>query len=212
MPDPSTLTIFVTATVLLLVTPGPAVLYIIARSIDQGRAAGIVSALGVGTGTMFHVAAAALGLSAILVSSALAFSVVKFLGAAYLIYLGFRKFLEKPELEEARVNGPRSLSRIYTQGVVVNILNPKLALFFFAFLPQFVDPERGAVAAQFLLLGAFFIALGICSDSLYAMLAGTAGQWLRGSTVLARGQRYYAGAVYVALGLVTALSGSDNKS
>ena len=210
--DPATLTLFVTATVLLLITPGPAVLYIITRSLDQGRAAGIVSALGVGTGTMFHVAAAALGLSAVLVSSSLAFSVVKYLGAAYLVYLGFRKFLEKPGLEATHSNGPRSLSRIYTQGVLVNILNPKLALFFFAFLPQFVDPERGSVAAQFLLLGALFIALGISSDSVYAILAGTAGKWLRGSTVLTRGQRYYAGAVYVALGLLTALSGSDSKS
>ncbi|MBN2303475.1 MAG: LysE family translocator [Anaerolineae bacterium] len=212
VPDLPTLTIFLAATMLLLITPGPAVLYIITRSIDQGRTAGVVSALGVGTGTMFHVAGASLGLSAILVSSALAYSVVKYLGAAYLIYLGIRKFLEKSELEQPTLNGHKSLSRIFRQGVVVNILNPKTALFFFAFLPQFVDPARGTVALQVLFLGLLFVGLGIFSDSAYALVAGTAGHWLKNSAAFLRGQRYFAGTIYVALGLTTALSGSHGKS
>jgi len=212
MPDTSTLMIFVTASMLLLITPGPAVLYIITRSIDQGRMAGIVSALGIGTGTMFHVAGAALGLSAILVSSALAYSVVKYLGAAYLIYLGIRTFRARSALEQPTLNGQKSLSRIFQQGVVVNVLNPKVALFFFAFLPQFVDPNGGTVALQVLFLGVLFVVLGIFSDSIYALLAGTAGQWLKSSAAFLRGQRYFAGTIYVALGLATALSGSHNKS
>jgi threonine/homoserine/homoserine lactone efflux protein len=212
MPEFPTLMIFVTATLLLLVTPGPAVLYIVARSIDQGRIAGIVSAFGVGTGTMFHVAAASLGLSTILVSSALAYSVVKYLGAAYLIYLGIRKLMEKSELERSELDEQKGLSQIFTQGIIVNILNPKTALFFFAFLPQFVDPNRGTVASQVMFLGMLFVVLGILSDSVYALLAGTAGQWLKNSSAFVRGQRYFAGTIYMVLGLATALSGSNSKS
>ena len=212
MIDLSTLMIYVTATLLLLATPGPAVLYIVTRSIDQGRIAGIVSAFGVGTGTMFHVAAASLGLSTILVSSALAYSVMKYLGAAYLIYLGVRKLMEKSELEQSEPGEQKGLSQIFTQGVIVNILNPKTALFFFAFLPQFVDPNRGTVAPQVMFLGLLFVVLGILSDSVYALLAGTAGQWLKNSTAFLRGQRYFAGTIYMVLGLVTALSGSNSKS
>jgi threonine/homoserine/homoserine lactone efflux protein len=212
MPDLSTLMIFVTASMLLLITPGPAVLYIVTRSIDQGRVAGIVSALGIGTGTMVHVVAASLGLSAILVSSALAYSVVKYLGAAYLIYLGIRTFRTRSALEQPTLNGQKSLARIFRQGVVVNVLNPKVALFFFAFLPQFVDPDGGTVGVQVLFLGLLFVTMGIFSDSVYALLAGTAGQWLKSSAAFLRGQRYFAGTIYVALGLATALSGSHNKS
>jgi threonine/homoserine/homoserine lactone efflux protein len=212
MPDLSTLIIFMTASLLLLITPGPAVLYIVTRSIDQGRVAGIVSALGIGTGTMVHVVAASLGLSAILVSSALAYSVVKYLGAAYLIYLGIRTFRARSALEQPALNGPKSLARIFRQGVVVNILNPKVALFFFAFLPQFVDPDGGTVGVQVLFLGLLFVTMGIISDSVYALLAGTAGQWLKSSAAFLRGQRVFAGTIYVALGLATALSGSHNKS
>src|SRR5688572_14756674 len=150
--ESSQLYLFMIASLALLLTPGPAVLYIVARSINQGRMAGIVSVLGVETANFFHASAAALGLSAILLSSALAFDVVKYLGAAYLIYLGLRKLLipeEKTEGDEIKVE---SLLRIYWQGFIINLLNPKTALFFFAFLPQFVDPARGNVTAQTLLL------------------------------------------------------------
>jgi threonine/homoserine/homoserine lactone efflux protein len=212
MPLPQNLPLFVLSALALLLVPGPAVLYIITRSVDQGRLAGLVSVLGIDTGNLVHVVAAALGLSALLMSSALAFSVVKYLGAVYLIYLGVRKlFFEKDEVEEPGEFQPQKLTRIYTQGVVVAALNPKTALFFFAFLPQFVDPSQGAVAGQILLLGLIFIAMAVCSDSMYALLAGTAGHWLKGNLGFLRGQRYFAGGVYIALGVATAVSGADHR-
>jgi threonine/homoserine/homoserine lactone efflux protein len=211
MPELSTLALFVVAALVLLITPGPAVLYIVARSIDQGRLAGVVSMLGIHVGTLFHVAAAALGISALLMSSALAFSIVKYVGAAYLIYLGVRKLLAREEAHQLEVVKNRKLTDIFYQGVLVNLLNPKTALFFFAFLPQFVNASRGAVAGQILLLGFIFVVLGICSDGLYALLAGTIGHWLKGSLRFLRVQRYFAGTVYIGLGVTTALSGSNRK-
>jgi threonine/homoserine/homoserine lactone efflux protein len=187
------------------------VLYIVARSIDQGRLAGVVSMLGIHVGTLFHVAAAALGISALLMSSALAFSIVKYVGAAYLIYLGVRKLLAREEAHQLEVVKNRKLTDIFYQGVLVNLLNPKTALFFFAFLPQFVNASHGAVAGQILLLGFIFVVLGICSDGLYALLAGTIGHWLKGSLRFLRVQRYFAGTVYIGLGVTTALSGSNRK-
>jgi threonine/homoserine/homoserine lactone efflux protein len=204
--DTTSLLIFIAAGLVLLLTPGPAVFYIIARSIDQGRPAGLVSTLGVGVGTMFHVIAAAFGISALLVSSALLFNIVKLLGAGYLIYLGFRKlFVEKEQIETNQIE-PASLKQIFYQGVIVNILNPKTALFFFAFLPQFADPERGSVALQIFLLGLLLVSMGLLTDGSYAVMAGTAGNWLKNNLRLLRAQRYFAGTVYVALGMVTAIS------
>jgi threonine/homoserine/homoserine lactone efflux protein len=206
------LTLFLIAAVILLATPGPAVLYIVARSIDQGRTAGLVSTLGIGTGTLVHVAAAALGISALLVTSALAFDVVRYLGAAYLVFLGVRRLADRGAVEAPReASGRRSLRRIYSEGVVVNVLNPKTALFLFAFLPQFVDPSRGSAAAQVLLLGGLFVALGILSDGLWALLAGTLGGWLKGNLRYVRAQRYVAGGTFIALGLATALAGRARK-
>jgi len=207
----STLGLFIVAALALLVTPGPAVLYIVARSIDQGRWAGLVSTLGIGVGTLFHVAAAAFGVSALLMSSALAFNLVKYVGAAYLIYLGLRKLMVKEAVENPTGGQPQKLSRIFLQGVVVNLLNPKTALFFFAFLPQFVQVGHGTVAFQIFLLGAIFVGLGICSDGIYAMLAGSIGGWLKGNLGFLRAQRYFAGGVFIALGVVTALSSSSNR-
>ena len=208
MIDTTTLGLFVAAAAILLITPGPAVLYIVARSVEHGRAAGIVSALGIQVGTLFHVAAAAFGVSAILVSSALAFSVLKYVGAAYLIYLGVRTLARK-ETEAAPDVLPRerSLLRIFVQGVVVNVLNPKTALFFLAFLPQFVNPARGAVAAQVLFLGLVFVLLGAFTDGTWALLAGSASGFLRNHAGFRRGQRYVAGTVYLSLGIATAVSG-----
>jgi len=211
MPEFSTLLLFMVAAGVLLVTPGPAVLYIVARSIDQGRLAGIVSTLGIGVGTLFHVAAAALGVSALLVSSALAFNIVKYLGAAYLIYLGVRTLLTRQETTQPQVFVHKKLSRVFYQGVVVNLLNPKTALFFFAFLPQFANVEQGNVALQILFLGTVLVVMGIFSDGLYALLAGTAGNWLRGNLGFLRAQRYFAGGVFIALGLTAALSGSGKE-
>jgi threonine/homoserine/homoserine lactone efflux protein len=194
----------------LLVIPGPAVLYIVTRSVDQGRAAGIASVLGIHTGSLVHVAAAAAGLSALVVSSAVGFAVVKYAGAAYLIVLGIRKLVTPEEAEEIAGTDrpPRSLRRIYAQGVVVNVLNPKTALFFLALLPQFVDVDRGAVWSQMLVLGFTFMALGMLSDGTYALAASKAGSLLRSSARFRAARRYVSGAIYLGLGAVAALSGS----
>ena len=204
----SQLYFFMGATLALLLVPGPAVLYITARSANQGRLAGLVSVLAIETANFLQAIAAALGLSAILLSSALAFDVVKYLGAAYLIYLGIRKLLVSEEEVGNGVIKPESLSRIYWQGLVVNLLNPKTALFFFAFLPQFVRPDRGNVTGQTLLLGALFVGMAIITDSLYALLASSLAERLRGNRHFQKGQRYFAGLVYVGLGITTALTGS----
>jgi threonine/homoserine/homoserine lactone efflux protein len=208
MIDLSQLYFFVGASLALLLVPGPAVLYITARSANQGRLAGLVSVLAIETANFLQAVAATLGLSAILLSSALAFDVVKYLGAAYLIYLGIRKLLVR---EEAAADGeikPESLSRIYWQGLVINMLNPKTALFYFAFLPQFVDPARGNVTAQTLLLGTLFVGMAFITDSLYALAASSLADKLRGNQHYHKGQRYFAGLVYVGLGITTALTGS----
>lgn len=207
----SQLYFFMGATLALLLVPGPAVLYITARSANQGRLAGLVSVLAIETANFLQAVAATLGLSAILLSSALAFDIVKYLGAAYLIYLGIRKLLVS---EEGSTHGEvkaESLSRIYWQGFAINLLNPKTALFFFAFLPQFVDPAKGNVTTQTLLLGALFVGMAIITDSLYALLASSLAERLRGSRNFQKGQRYFAGLVYVGLGITTALTGSKSK-
>ena len=204
----SQLYLFMAASLVLLLVPGPAVLYITARSANQGRLAGLVSVLAIETANFTQAVAATLGLSAILLSSALAFDVVKYLGAAYLIYLGIRKLLAREETTENETITQESLARIYWQGLVVNLLNPKTALFFFAFLPQFVDPNKGNVTGQTLLLGAIFVGMAIVTDSLYALLASSLAQRLRSSRHFQKGQRYFAGLVYVGLGITTALTGS----
>jgi threonine/homoserine/homoserine lactone efflux protein len=213
MPEVHTLLVFAPVALGLLVVPGPAVLYIVTRSVDQGRTAGLVSVLGIHTGSIVHVAAAAFGLSAILASSAVAFGVVRYAGAGYLIVLGVRKLLtgedDDPIEEAAR---PRSLRRVFAQGAVVNVLNPKTALFFLALLPQFVHVSRGAIWTQMLVLGLVFMALGIVSDGAYALAASRAGGWLRSSWRFRRAQRYVSGGIYVSLGAAAALSGSRSHS
>ena len=164
MIDTSSLTVFVLAALVLLATPGPAVLYIVARSVDQGRRAGIVSTLGIGTGTLIHVFAATIGVSALLAASAVAFSVVKFLGAGYLIFLGLRRIFGRGEAKDATEVRKSGLRRIFWQGFLVNLLNPKTALFFFAFLPQFVDISLGHVPLQVVILGTLFVLVSILSD------------------------------------------------
>lgn len=206
MPDLTHLPLFIFASVVLLVTPGPAVLYIIARSMDQGRGAGLVSVCAIEVGNFVHVIAATLGLSALLLSSALAFSIVKYLGAGYLIYLGLRKLFSGEGRQSSSKSQPETLRRIFSQGVVVATLNPKTALFFVAFLPQFVDPSQGLIAGQMLVLGCIFIMLAVVSDGFYALVAGTAGRWLRDSASVMRAQRYVVGSVYIGLGLAAALA------
>lgn len=205
------LSIFVVAALVLLLTPGPAVLYIVARSIDQGRRAGLVSMLGVHAGTLVHVAAAAAGLSAVLAASATAFSVVKYLGAAYLVYLGLRRILDRGPARSTAEREPPSLRRAFLDGIVVNVLNPKTALFFLAFLPQFVDVSRGHVAAQILTLGATFVALGVVTDGLYALSAATVAGWLRGNRQFRTTERFISGGAYIGLGVVAALAPGQRK-
>ena len=207
MPSTSTFLLFGLAAMGLLVIPGPAVLYIVTRSIHQGRAAGLVSVLGVATGSLVHVAAAALGLSALLMSSAVAFEAVKLLGAAYLIWLGIRTLRGRAEDDLTEGTEAAKLSRAYTQGVVVNVLNPKTALFFLAFLPQFVDPDAGRPAPQMLVLGALFVTLGVLSDGTYALVASRLGGWLRTRRRFARNRRVVSGGMYITLGAVAALTG-----
>jgi threonine/homoserine/homoserine lactone efflux protein len=210
IPEPTALAAFIAATVVLLVIPGPAVLYIVARSLDQGRLAGLISTLGIGVGTLVHVAAATLGVSALLVSSAAAFDVVRYLGAAYLVYLGCRR-LVGGTADPLPVRPPRTRTRIFLEGVGVNVLNPKTALFVFAFLPQFVDVSRGSAAAQVAFLGLLFVALGVVSDSVWAIAAGSAGSWLRSRTSLWSAQRFLAGGMLIALGVAAALSGRGRE-
>ena len=205
------LPLFLLAALILLVTPGPAVLYIVARSLDQGRLAGFVSVLSIEVGNSVHVLAASLGLSAILVSSALAFSVVKYLGAAYLIYLGVRRVLSREAAYRPGTFRRQPLRRIFRQGVLVAVLNPKTALFFFAFLPQFIDSSKGSVTLQLLTLGCFFVLMAICTDGLYALLAGTVGQWLKGTRPFLMVERYVIGGVYMGLGVMAALTGTRHQ-
>jgi threonine/homoserine/homoserine lactone efflux protein len=207
----SSLLLFVTGAAVLLVIPGPAVTYVVSRSIGHGRAAGLVSVLGIVTGTLCHVVAAALGISALLASSAVAFQFVKYLGAAYLIYLGIKTLRRTDEQLVEADNGETKLVRIYGQGLLVNLLNPKTALFFLAFLPQFVDPARGHVTLQIMQLGILFALMGWFSDSVYAVIAGTVAERIRGSLRLRRAQRNVSGGALIALGLASAFSGARSK-
>ena len=206
MPDLTLWGLFVGASLVLLLTPGPAVLYIVARSVQQGRTAGLVSVIGIHLGTIVHITAAAVGLSALLVSSALAFAIVKYLGAAYLIWMGIRAFLAKEPDPEAPVIEAKSLHRAFRDGFVVNLLNPKTAIFFLSFLPQFVDPTRGAVHWQILILGLTFMGLGILSDGMFALVAGAVGDFLRGSQRFQYILRWFSGTSFIGLGVSAALA------
>ena len=211
VPELSSLAVFVAAALVLLLTPGPAVLYIVARSIDQGRRAGLVSMLGVHAGTLVHVAAAAAGVSALLAASATAFSVVKYLGAAYLIYLGVRRLANRTPALAPGAGQPLQLRRAFWDGVVVNVLNPKTALFFLAFLPQFADVSRGSVGLQILVLGAIFVLLGLITDGGYAVTAGTAAHWLRGHPRFFATEPWVSGSMYIGLGLAAAFTSGHKK-
>jgi threonine/homoserine/homoserine lactone efflux protein len=208
MPDATTFALFGLACLAFLAIPGPSVFYIVTRSLVQGRRAGVVSMLGVQTGGLVHVVAAAFGLSALIASSAAAFTVVKYAGAAYLVFLGLRKLLgsepDAPEPPSERA----SVAHLFGQGVIVNVLNPKTALFFLAFLPQFVDPEAGPIAPQMLVLGLMLVSLGVLSDGTYALLAAGIGNRLRTRRRLER----ISGGVFVSLGVIAALAGEPRQS
>jgi threonine/homoserine/homoserine lactone efflux protein len=202
LPSFAALELFAAASVVLLLIPGPAVLYVVAQSAENGRSAGLASVAGIHIGTFVHIVAAAVGLSALILASAVAFSAVKFAGAAYLVYLGVRKLLERGARDET---DPRRspLRRIFARGAVVNALNPKTALFFLAFLPQFVDPDRGAVWSQVVVLGLVFVVLGLVSDSAYALAGDAAGSFLRRRVTV---MRRISGSIYIGLGAFAALA------
>ncbi len=203
MPNLDAIVAFAIASLALLIIPGPAVLYVINRSISDGRSTALAAVAGLEIGNFMHVVAATLGLSAVIAASATAFGVVKWIGAGYLIYTGIRTLSRKPA---AFNQEQKTLTRrkSFTQGIVVNTFNPKVALFFLSFLPQFIDTEKGTTALQSLVLGSIFVLLGMCSDGLYAVLASALrGPLLRGKS-LPFVQRYVAGSVFVLLGVIAA--------
>jgi threonine/homoserine/homoserine lactone efflux protein len=210
VPDPSRLALFCAAALVLLVVPGPAVLYVVTQSIAHGRRGGVAAVAGIHSGTMVHVVAATAGLSALLASSTLAFDAVKYAGAAYLVVVGVRRLAGR-EHEAAPREAPSRRS-LYRQGIVVNVLNPKTALFFLAFLPQFVDPSHGAAWHQILVLGLVLGCLGFLTDGAYALAAGTLGEWLATSRGWLHAQRWVSGCVFVALGATAALTGSPRRA
>jgi threonine/homoserine/homoserine lactone efflux protein len=201
---------FVAAALVILLIPGPGVLYVVARSIEQGRRAGLVSVLGLSTGVFVHIAAAVAGISAVLLASATAFGIIKTLGAGYLIYLGLRALIARRTADGIETTVPRATHRLFMDGVFVSILNPKIAVFFIAFLPQFAEPSRGPIPQQILLLGLIYVALALITDSGYALLADRVRHLLGGR--IARGSlpRYVSASVYLGLGVGTALTGQRN--
>jgi threonine/homoserine/homoserine lactone efflux protein len=207
VPDPSTYALYLVAALVLLAIPGPAVLFVVAQSLGRGRRVALVSVIGIHTGTLVHVAAAALGISSLLLASATAFSVVKYVGAAYLIVLGLRRLMTRRSLAMEATSDQGALGRHFRQGFVVNVLNPKTALFFFAFLPQFVDPGRGSVALQIVILGLTFVALGLVTDGLWALASSTLGTRLRRSRGFPKIERYASGSALLGLGIATAVTG-----
>lgn len=210
LPGPAALGLFLAAAVSILLIPGPAVLYVVSRAIAQGHRAGFVSSLGVASATLIHICAAALGLSAMLASSALAFTLVKYAGAAYLVWLGLKALLARSSRPDA-ASTPHKGGRLFREGFVVNLLNPKTALFFLAFLPQFVDPGRGHVQGQVAALGLMFAALGLLSDGAYILLTGSLRARLLHSRARTFVERQVSGILYIGLGLTAALTGSHGK-
>ena len=204
MPSLSTYAVFIATALALLAIPGPAVLYVVTRSIEMGRAGGIASVAGITTGTIVHVTLATAGLSSLILASKTAFDAVKYVGAAYLIFLGVRRLLTREAEEAEEERAPRTLRRAYTQGVVVNLTNPKTIVFIFAFIPQFVDPNAHHVWLQVLVFGLSFALLGFLSDNLYAMAAGSVADRLRASPALTRFQRWFGGSILIGLGIAAA--------
>ncbi len=201
----SNLMLFIGAAVALNLTPGPDMLYCATRAVGQGRAAGIISGLAIGTGGLLHTVFAAMGLSALLMFSATAFTIVKYAGAAYLVYLGVRTVMSRGGASSPKRLAHASLSRIFFQGVVTSILNPKVALFFLSFLPQFVDPSRGSVALQVLILGVIITCTGTTVNVSVGLLFGQIGGWLDRRPTFWKFQRWVTGSVFVALGASLAL-------
>ncbi len=207
MLDLTQLGLFLGATLALLLMPGPAVLSIVSQSLALGRKAGVVATLGMAAGSLVHIVAMALGISALVAASPVAFAAVRWAGAAYLVYLAVRTLLA-PAAELGAAAAPQvPLGEVFHRGFWVSLLNPKSILFFLAFLPQFVDPQRGSPAFQVLILGTLFQTLAFVTDNLWVLAAGHFGRHATASPRRARFQRYATAAVYLGLGLATALAG-----
>lgn len=205
MDNPLLLT-FILAALVVLGIPGPGVLYVITRSLTQGLSAGLISVLGLAAGALVHVIAATAGLSAILLASAAAFGIIKFLGAFYLIYLGLRALFIRQRASDVSMAKADSSSRIFVDGVVVSVLNPKIAVFFLAFLPQFISPDQGPVAPQFLFLGLLYVGLAIFTDGAYALFASSLRNFINQLTMSGPLPRITSGIVYLGLGASLALT------
>ena len=189
----------------LLVIPGPAVIYIVNRSVADGRQIGLAAVVGLELGTFMHVLAATVGLSAILATSENAFNVVKYLGASYLVLIGLRTLTRKPEAISTSASS-MTQSQAFRQGFIINMLNPKIALFFLSFLPQFIDPNISSNARQSLILGSVFVLCGFVIDGIYALTASSLREVLVKGKALPFIQQYVAGVVFVLLGVAAALA------
>ena len=205
MPSSSTYAVFLATAIVLLLIPGPAVLYVVTRSVEMGRSGGLASVAGITTGTIVFVVLATAGLSSLVLASTAAFDAVKYVGAAYLFLLGVRRLLGRGLDQPGEDPVPRTRRRAYAQGIVVNLTNPKTIVFIFAFLPQFVDPNAPHPGLQVLALGLSFALLGFLSDSMWAVAAGTVADRLRGSAGIAWVQRWIGGGVLVGLGILAAV-------
>jgi len=200
MPEKAAFLAFLIAAFALNLAPGPDMLYVIGRSVGQGRKAGIVSSLGVFVGCWVHILAAAFGIAALLRSSPMAFNAVRYAGAAYLIYLGIKMLAQRTDLTSQQLKA-ESLAAIFRQGAITNVLNPKVAIFFLAFLPQFIDAQRGSVVLQIVVLGLIFNVGGTLVNLAVAYAGGTLGELLRRNESIARLQRRFTGLIFVGLGL-----------
>lgn len=210
MPETETILLVAVASLILVVVPGPAVIYILTRSVSQGRTAGLVSAVGVNLGSAVHVLFAVAGISVILAQSAALFAVVKWAGVAYLAWIGYKTFTADDVTFAEETTDPDSLKRIFTQGVIVNVLNPKVAMFFLAFLPQFIDPNSPDAAFQSFVLGMTLVLIGLISDSVYALIGGGIGRFFRHRPGAAKVTRRSAGITYFVLAGIAAVAGTRN--
>ena len=205
MIEPTKFALFITVSWALIVAPGPDMLYVISRGMTHGRRAGIVSAVGVICGILVHTIAAALGLTLIFQTSALAFLIVKYLGAVYLIYLGIKSWREK-NIFSLQTSSPATSNQLFWQGVLSNVLNPKIAIFFLAFLPQFIDRESGQVTLQLMTLGLTFAFLGLCFLLVIGYFSGTIGSWFNRRPQYSQWFQRLSGSILIGLGLRLALS------
>ncbi|MGI9666683.1 MAG: LysE family translocator [Acidimicrobiia bacterium] len=208
MPETETILLVAIASLILVVVPGPAVIYILTRSVSQGPIAGLVSAVGVNLGSAVHVLFAVVGISVILAQSAALFAVVKWAGVAYLAWIGYKTLTASDVEFTEEATDQAALHRIFFQGMIVNILNPKVAMFFLAFLPQFIDPNSPNASFQSFVLGMTLVTIGLISDSIYALLGGGIGRFFRRKPGAAKVTRRTAGVTYFVLAGIAALAGT----